>query len=487
MNIKIVHLIYFALKKEVRIIFVNKFLSLFIIELCCLICKNKNKHEGHKIANIYDEESLKKENISLENSCKEFDEKKNKFEELKNKIENEMIKLDNLYEKIFDETTKEYELKCKELKEEESDLKDELKNKVTKIKENLEINLSEVNNILKKFEKISKYIKILKEGDGNIIKDLNYVSHINKKQKEMSPFLNRELKSLDISFNYDEIIYEEYYFNGIPIPKTIKFSEITGNSFKILWKIDAIKILNIDKEKIKYRLEIRKENENFISLYEGKDRNYIVKNLDYDTNYEVRMCSIYDNIKTDYTQIYNVKTDALSLILNKNNKRIEYINKLLDWTGFKSMRLIFRGTKDGMTSKDFHNKCDNKGKTISLFLNDKGNIFGGYSSIPWSNDGGRKYSKDCFLFTLTNNFDTEPTKFPYYDDGSVYFNSDFGPCFGYYDIKCGQNFNDEKTNSLEFPYSYKDVLGKGKSIFTGDNNKNNNNFILEELEVFELT
>ena len=109
MNIKIVHLIYFALKKEVSIIFFNKFLSLFIIELCCLICKNENKHEGHKIANIYDEESLKKEKISLENSSKEFDEKKNKFEELKNKIENEMLKLDNLYEKIFDETTKEYE------------------------------------------------------------------------------------------------------------------------------------------------------------------------------------------------------------------------------------------------------------------------------------------------------------------------------------------------------------------------------------------
>ena len=284
-----------------------------------------------------------------------------------------MVKLDNLYEKIFDETTKEYELKCKELKEEESDLKDELKNKVTKIRENLEINLSEVNNILKKFEKISKYIKILKEGERNIIKDLNYVSHINKKQKEMSPFLNQELKSLDISFNYDEIIYEEYYFNGIPIPKIIKISEKTGNSFKIFWKVDATKILNIEKEKIKYRLEIRKENENFISLYEGKDRNYIVKNLDYDTNYEVRMCSIYDNIKTDYTQIYKVKTDALSLILDSNDKRIEYINKLLDWTGFKSMRLIFRGTRDGMTSKDFHNKCDNKGKTISLFLNDKGN------------------------------------------------------------------------------------------------------------------
>ena len=73
MNIKIVHLIYFALKKEVSIIFFNKFLSLFIIELYSLICQNENKHEGHKIANIYDGESLKKENISLENSIKEFD------------------------------------------------------------------------------------------------------------------------------------------------------------------------------------------------------------------------------------------------------------------------------------------------------------------------------------------------------------------------------------------------------------------------------
>ncbi len=66
------------------------------------------------------------------------------------------------------------------------------------------------------------------------------------------------------------------------------------------------------------------------------------------------------------------------------------------------MKLLYRGTRDGMTSKDFHDKCDNKGKTICLFLNDKGNIFGGYSSIPWTRDGGEKKSNDCFIFTLTN-------------------------------------------------------------------------------------
>ena len=77
------------------------------------------------------------------------------------------------------------------------------------------------------------------------------------------------------------------------------------------------------------------------------------------------------------------------------------------------MKLLFRGSRDGMTSQDFHNKCDNRGKTISLFLNDKGNIFGGYSSIPWENIGRDKIAKDCFLFTLTNIYNLEPTKFPY--------------------------------------------------------------------------
>ena len=35
------------------------------------------------------------------------------------------------------------------------------------------------------------------------------------------------------------------------------------------------------------------------------------------------------------------------------------------------MKLLYRGTRDGMTSKNFHDKCDNKGKTICLCLNNK--------------------------------------------------------------------------------------------------------------------
>ena len=150
------------------------------------------------------------------------------------------------------------------------------------------------------------------------------------------------------------------------------------------------------------------------------------------------------------------------------------------------MKLIYRGTRDGMTSKDFHYKCDNKGKTICLFLNDKGNIFGGYSSIPWTSNGGNKTAKDCFIFTLTNIYNIEPTKFPYLKDRSVCHDESYGPLFGGgSDLGFGSNFISSKGSWSSFPYSYKDILNKGKSIFTGDLNNNNHYYLLKEIEIFE--
>ena len=75
------------------------------------------------------------------------------------------------------------------------------------------------------------------------------------------------------------------------------------------------------------------------------------------------------------------------------------------------MELLYRATRDGMTGQCFHNKCDNKGETICLYKNEKGNIFGGYASIPWTNDGSYHSAPDSFLFTLTNIHNIEPTKF----------------------------------------------------------------------------
>ena len=438
---------------------------------------------------------MKKENISIENLNKEFDVNNQKLNNLKKIIENEMLEIDNRYQKIDKETTKSYEIKREKLKKEEEALKDKLKTEVTKIREQLEINLSEINTLLKIGEKLEKGIKSLKKEEKVTIKTLSYISKINKNQKELKTIFQQLMKNIKITFveNENIIKYEDYYFNGIPLPKDIEFKDIGTNSFKILWKIDDINILNIDKKEIKYRIEIRKENskEDFSQIYEGNENNYLVNNnLVKNTNYEIRICSLYKDIISNWSDIHKIKTknfDIDSNILSEIEKGNEYLQKLYEWTGYKKMELLYRGTRDGSGKDIFHNKCDNQGPIICLCKNEKGNIFGGYASISWTTDNNFHAANGSFLFTLTNIHGTAPTKFPNTQnyDYAVYHGNDRGPSFGRnHDLGISDNYLNNNSSYCSFGYSYPDVLGKGNSTFSGD--VNNIYFKLKELEVFKL-
>ena len=103
------------------------------------------------------------------------------------------------------------------------------------------------------------------------------------------------MRNLKISFNEKtiNIKYEEYFFNGIQIPKDIEYKYIKNKNLKINWKIDDLNIENIDKNQIKYQLEIKKGNKNLYKIYEGNQTNYLIENLKIGKNYEIRICSIY--------------------------------------------------------------------------------------------------------------------------------------------------------------------------------------------------
>ena len=374
-------------------------------------------HNDHKVLEITDEESLKKENIIIDNIKNEFDININKLENLKNLIEKEMNEIDNAYEKVDKEATKSFELKREKLIKEESDLKEKLKTEVTKIKEKFELTLTEINILSKTLDKIAKGIKSIEKEEKNMIRTLSYISKININKEKTRILLQQLMKNIKISFIEDKstIKYEEYYFNGIPIPSNLEFNKISTNSFNISWKLDDINIINIDKKEIKYKVEIKRENtkEKFKQIYEGEKNECFIDKLNRNTNYEIRLCSFYNNIMSNYTQIYKIKTKNIdSLILNETEKGDEFLNILSEWIGYKEIELLYRGTRDGSDSSTFHNKCDNKGPNICLIKNEKGNIFGGYSSISWSSDGNYHTANGSFLFTLTNIHGTKPTKFP---------------------------------------------------------------------------
>ena len=100
-------------------------------------------------------------------------------------------------------------------------MKETLKTETPKIKQQLEINLSEVVSLLKTSEKILKGIKSFEKEEKIIIKTLSYVSKINKTQKEMRILFQELMKNLKISskkkvlLNMMNIISMEYLFQKI--------------------------------------------------------------------------------------------------------------------------------------------------------------------------------------------------------------------------------------------------------------------------------
>ena len=443
-------------------------------------------HQNHKILEINDEENLNKENITIQNSLDEFETIIKKANELKDKIEKEINEINKLYDKTIEDLTKTFKRRREDLEKEELNLKEKLDNEVTKIKEKLELFLENTKNEIKISERINKGIKSIQKEEKNMVKILTYVSKINKNKKGFNLLFQELMNSIKPSFNEKEnvIKFDEYYFNGAPIPKDIEHKDNTFmdyNNIELSWKIDDLK--NLDKNKIKYKIELKKENEEFQQIYKGEKNEFIINNLKNNTNYEIRICSIYNEVSGLWSENYNFTTDVCSNILLNSNNKNEYLKKIYEWSGAKSLELLYRGSRDGMFSKNFHEKCDDKGATITLFRNDKGNIYGGYLPISWKNNGGYQNENRCFIFTLTNIYNIQPTKFVSKNNGhEVYFHPDNGPCF--YDT---WNYDDLVNRSeAYFGDYYQDTTGRGNSIFTGNNNESGRKITLNEVEVFKI-
>ena len=87
------------------------------------------------------------------------------------------------------ETTKSFELKHEKLIKEEKEIKDKLDNEVTKIKSKLEEHLSLANSLIRNYEKINKGIQGLNKDEQNqdikLLRNLTYISKLNKNKDEM--------------------------------------------------------------------------------------------------------------------------------------------------------------------------------------------------------------------------------------------------------------------------------------------------------------
>ncbi|CAF1172092.1 unnamed protein product [Didymodactylos carnosus] len=100
-------------------------------------------------------------------------------------------------------------------------------------------------------------------------------------------------------------------------------------------------------------------------------------------------------------------------------------------------QLIYRASRDGFGAKDFHDRCNDQGATVTVIRSKNGYLFGGYTRVPWKSDGGWKEDASSFLFTLSNPHSIPPRKYhvdPQQSKYAVRHRAGCGPAFGVVNI-----------------------------------------------------
>ena len=294
--------------------------------------------------------------ISYDDSLMEFDEYFENSKNINQNIEKEIESINNLHEKITKEITSYFEELHHQLNEREEKLKYELDLKITDIKDELEKYFQESNNILLSYERLSKAIKKYENKNNCEIKTLCYISEINKINSEAKNLLKKPIKNLDISFQDNKcLVYKEYYFNGIPIPKNINYYEIK-NEIMIFWDIGDLRMKDLDSKNIKYSLKLKDETKNY--NYEVNETKILLTEIRQNINYEVKVRALINGSYGDWSEAIKFKFEP-----NKEN---------IFGKGF------FGNTNNNQEGGIFGNKNNNEGNPLfgNINNNQEGGLFG---------------------------------------------------------------------------------------------------------------
>jgi hypothetical protein len=148
--------------------------------------------------------------------------------------------------------------------------------------------------------------------------------------------------------------------------------------------------------------------------------------------------------------------------------------------------LIYKATRDGFGSQDFHRLCNNQAQTVTIIQSHYGYLFGGYAHLAWNSTNSYRNDPRAFLFTLSNPNYILPTRYLIkggYEQNALFDYAAYGPTFGSgHDLHVANNSNQNNNSYSGFGSGYTDTTGKGSLTFTG-----NRNFQTRDIEVYKLS
>jgi hypothetical protein len=156
---------------------------------------------------------------------------------------------------------------------------------------------------------------------------------------------------------------------------------------------------------------------------------------------------------------------------------------------FKYGTLLYRASRDGFTTKAFHDRCDNVPNTVTIIRNNLNFVFGGFTSARWSSTGGWISDPSAFIFSLrrsgiSNNYKLMIKSTTGTD--AIYGGSYYGPIFGGgHDIYI-RDLSNIATGSYSYINIYTAPTYPSGSTYTTFLTGGNKNWLTTEIEVYQI-
>jgi len=345
--------------------------------------------------------------------------------------------------------------------------------KKKKLKENikyLEEFSNKIENIINELKKI--YAKINKDKEEIKMEISNIFTKIRNSLNEREDKL-----LLDIDNEFNNLYYKEDIIKQCQkLPNEIKNLLEIGKEINNKWNENE-KLKNIN-ECINIENNVKKMK----VIIENTNKSNLIKDIKIKFEEENKINKFIEQIK-NFGKIvkdkilHNTILDD-SLIIN-NNK--EYSKILKNWINpnknIKS-ELLYRLSRDGKEISKFHELCDNKGPTLTLFQIIDGIKAGIYTPLSWDKISDTKRDKETFMFNLNKN-----EIYRKVNDvvTSIYCTKDLGPWTYSFGFSGNTSMKKIKHNGLSINKAYKN----GHNILS-NNSLLEKIFDVAEVEVYKI-
>ena len=307
------------------------------------------------------------------------------------------------------------------------------------------------------------------------------IIHLDNEIKIVANQINDIIKkSFSNKFTFEKIRENKYFlqFDSLKeifdeLKERINSNKITLEEYENSLKINIQLPSSKNKEII---FELNQQNKNDSEKIRDLiqiviEQNKEISDLKKEVNDLKEKLNILWKEKEERKKIYNLD----SKIINGNEKYNECLKNWIDPTRKIKAELLYRLTQNGENISTFHELCDNKGPTLTLFHVNDGNKVGIYTPLSWDSNSEWKIDMDTFIFNLNKNQKYKKLQ----PEHSIYCFNSFGPLTSNFGCE-----NNSMKSLNHWGNNINNFYDKGSEIL--QNNNQLKKYDLLETEVYKI-